>query len=111
MIRVVEFRDNINLTDNHPSFGTLDVLCTSGLNDKWISVPYELLFDFIFTTDPALKSYSDKFETYELFIDHLYDINYNFNDQVVRYIDSTLNDYIFDELPTYNPDYLAELDL
>lgn len=113
MIQILEIRDNVHLINdvNHPSFGTMDVQCTNGLDIKWISIPYELLFEFICNSDQELKSYFDKFHTFEPFIEHLYDIGYDLDDQIYKYIESSINDFIFTQLPTYNPDYLAEFDL
>jgi hypothetical protein len=106
--KILELRKNIDLNKNHPSFYTFDVLVTliKENEEKWLSVPYEMYFEWVLKNNKKLSKYIEKRE----FAHHLHllsdldEIGFKFEESLMEYINIYYPENIYLMLPCYYPD-------
>jgi hypothetical protein len=103
---IKELRDNVDLDIKNPSFGTFDVLVHLDDNTKWLSIPYELYFEWSSKNNEKLMNYINqpKFTNFHQVIRDLKDLEYDFEKYLLQYIEKFFSPQIFKNLPSYNPD-------
>jgi hypothetical protein len=110
MYRIVEIRYNTDVHLKHPSFGTFDVSVelTRTHRRKWLSIPHDLFFDYIATTDLQLADYinAHDFPTWADVIDDLESLGVDLQEQLLLYIHTWYSEQTFVSLVEYNPDEL-----
>jgi len=102
MYKILELFENTDVTHHHPSFGTFDVkveLIDTGLV-KWVSIPHELFFEYIKNCNPTLYQYvdSNNFVTWEDTIDDLYELGYEFEPDLLKYLEVNYSKFIFESM-------------
>jgi hypothetical protein len=107
-----EIRYNLELENSHPSFFTFDVLTNLDGDKRWLSVPYELYFEWVMKENESLGKYINqpKFKNLRQVIKDLIDLEFDFNESITKYIHAFYTYKIFKSLPTYNPDKFFEQD-
>lgn len=104
--KIIEIRDNSNLDRDNPSFYTFDVLTELDGERKWLSIPYELYFQWIEKTDAKLTGYIKKINLKNEveIIKNLVELELDFKETMISYIQTLYSEIVFKKLPTYNPD-------
>lgn len=103
---IKRFNYNWDINKYHPSYGTFDVLVLWESDERWISVPYELLVQFLLETDPELTNYltNNKIEgDFEILLE-LKSLDYDFKNTVQNYLDAHYLNPTFHNLPQYQPE-------
>ena len=106
--KILEIRTNTGLEKSHPSFYTFDILTNlnSENEEKWLSVPYEMNFEWLFQNNDKITKYIAKRE----FLHHIHLINdleeigFKFEESLLEYINKYYPEKIFIMLPYYHPD-------
>lgn len=108
--KISEFRTNTYLEKSHPSFYTFDVLTEliAEGEEKWLSIPYEMYFEWVLINNEKLTEYIKKreFHHHLELIKDLEEIGFNFEKSVAEYIHKYYPPQIFIMLPYYFPDEL-----
>ena len=112
MFVIQEYRLNTvttGVTHLSPSFGTFDVhvLLEEDNLEKWVSIPHELFFEYIKVSNSSLHSYveSNNFDTWELAIDNLDGLGYDFGEAILKYIEVSYSKFVFRSMTDYDPDF------
>lgn len=103
---IKELRDNIELGEDNPSFCTFDVLTELDGERKWLSIPYDLYFDWASQKNDSLAKYINKpeFKNHHDIISDLIELGFDFEESMSNYIENFYTHSVFKKLPTYNPD-------
>jgi len=106
-----EIRDNIQLDRDNPSYCTFDVLTELDGESKWLSIPYDLYFEWASSDNENLSKYINKpeFFDYHKVIEDLLELGFDFKTSLLKYITSCYRASVFKKLPGYNPDNFFEL--
>lgn len=109
--KILEFRDNSQLKEEHVSFYTFDVLTELEGEKKWLSIPYDLYFDWIKENNKNLQSYieNNKFKNLIHIIIDLKELDFDFKKSLLDYISFFYSKSIFKKLPEYDVDNLFDL--
>lgn len=104
--KIKELRSNTELNYNDPSFCTFDVLTELDGESKWLSIPYELYFEWSSQNNSGLAKYINKpeFKTHKDIILDLNELGFDFKESMLDYINNFYSKNIFEKLPTYDPD-------
>lgn len=107
-----EIRDNIELDKDSPSYCTFDVLTELEGEKKWLSIPYDLYFDWASKYNESLAKYINKpeFSDYHKVIEDLLELEFDFKTSLLEYITDCYKERVFKKLPGYNPDKLFGFD-
>lgn len=108
--KLIEIRENSNLEQNSPSYYTFDVLTELDGEMKWLSIPYELYFQWVEENNENLYNYIKKinFKNDIQIIKDLEELGFNFGESLLGYITKFYSESIFKKLPTYDPDKLFD---
>lgn len=103
---IKELRDNIELEEDNPSFCTFDVLTELEGESKWLSIPYDLYFDWASQNNDSLAKYINKpeFKNHHDIISDLIELGFSFEESMLNYIENFYTRSVFKKLPTYDPD-------
>ena len=107
---VKQVRDNVTVHPTHPTAGTFDVLAEYNSDVRWISVPYDLFFKWALSNSKTLELYIEKhkLKTWEDIIKDLNELEYDWNANMVKYMDKYYAKRLFKLLPQYNADNLGD---
>jgi len=107
-----EIRDNIQLHKDNPSYCTFDVLTELEGGRKWLSIPYDLYFEWTSKDNEKLSNYISKpeFFDYHKVIEDLLELGFDFEKSLLKYITACYKETVFKKLPGYNPDNLFDSD-
>lgn len=105
---VIEIRNNIDLKREHKIFATFDILAQLDGTKKWISIHYDTFFTWALLDSESLQRYIDgkNFPSWKEVIIDLTELDYDWNKQMERYMDSYYSKKLFLVLPEYNADNL-----
>jgi hypothetical protein len=110
--QLIEIRENSNLEDDNPSCYTFDVLTELDGERKWLSIPYELYFQWVEQSNKKLDGYIKKinFNNDVQIIKDLEELGFNFALSLSEYIHQFYSESIFKKLPNYDPDKFFDYD-
>lgn len=110
--QLIEIRENSNLEHDNPSCYTFDVLTELDGERKWLSIPYELYFQWVEQSNKKLDDYIKKinFDNDVQIIKELEELGFNFAASLSEYIHSLYSESVFKKLPNYDPDKFFDHD-
>lgn len=109
--KILELRTNEDACSiTSASYATFDVKLTlaTGGPVKWVSVPHELFFEYLICCNPNLYDYIENFlkgEPTEIVVYDLLDLGYDFEPDLLQYIEAKYSKEVFKILPSYDPDF------
>jgi len=107
---IKEIRDNVGVDEKHPTSCSFDVLVEYDGKAKWISIQHTDYFVWAMMDSKKLELYIDNrnFKDWDCAIQDLTELNYDWNAEMVRYLDKKYPKRLFQVLPEYNSDKLGD---
>jgi len=103
---IKELRLNEDKGAGHMCFETFDVLVKYKDTVKWINFHYEDYFCWVINENSNLQAYiaKKKFKTWTAALKDLSELEFDWEANILKFIEANYRKEIFKSLPQYNPD-------
>lgn len=104
--KIKEIKDNTKVDRDNPSYCTFDVLVEYDGKTKWISVQHTDYFVWAMLDSKSLESYIENknFKNWDDTIEDLSELNYDWDKEMIRYLEKFYPKRVFMILPEYDAD-------